>query len=78
MSRADPRSHPTGHPRAGPSPSSVRVVEPDDRSRQFAGRSSTKRRKPGGVRLTARIVMTLVFATGGLALFDLYLLVSAM
>jgi hypothetical protein len=33
---------------------------------------------PSRMRLTARIVIILVFASGGLALFDLYLLVSGL
>jgi hypothetical protein len=43
-----------------------------------AGRSSTTRRDPGGLRLTGSIVILLVCTTGGLALFDLYLLLSGL
>jgi hypothetical protein len=79
MSGSSPRTHPTGYSRAGLSADYVRVVvEGDDWSRQFSGRSSTTRRNPSGVRLTARIVSILVFASGGLALFDLYLLLSGL
>jgi len=65
--------------RPGLSASSVRVVvEHDDWSRQFSGRGSAARPNPSGLRLTARIVITLVFVTSGLALFDLYLLLSGL
>jgi hypothetical protein len=75
MSGSSARGHPTAYPRAGLSASSV-VIEPDDWSRQFSGRSSATRPNPSAVRLTARIVIALVFVTSGLALFDLYLLLS--
>ena len=78
MSGSSPRSHPSSYARAGLSPSSVRIVESDDWSRQFAGSSSTTRRKPSGVRLTARIVTVLVVGSSSLALFDLYLLLSGL
>jgi hypothetical protein len=78
MSGSNPRPHPTDYPRAGPSPRSVRVVESDDWSRRSAAPSSTTRRSPSGMRLTGRIVITLVIASGGLALFDLYLLLSGL
>jgi hypothetical protein len=37
---------------------------------------SRANRRPHVVRLTARIVIVMTFASGGLALFDLYLLLS--
>lgn len=76
MNRASRRSPVTGH---GPSARSVSiVVESDDWSRQFSGRASSPRRNPSGERFTAWTVITLVFASGGLALFDLYLLLSSL
>jgi hypothetical protein len=78
MSGPSPRPPPAGYPRAGRSPRSVRVVESDDGFRQCAGRSSTTRRNANGVRLTGRIVIILVIVSGGLALFDLYLLLSGL
>jgi hypothetical protein len=78
MSGSSPRPRPTGYPGAGLSPSSVRIVELDDWSRRPAGRSSRKRRTPSGLRLTGRIVIILVSLTGGLALFDLYLLLTGL
>jgi hypothetical protein len=76
MSGSSARPNPTGSPGAGPSPSAVRIVESDDWSRRPVGRGSTTRRNPSGVRLTGRIVIILVCTTGGLALFDLYLLLA--
>jgi hypothetical protein len=79
MSRSSPRSGETAYPRAVPSPSSVRVVVEGDRwSPQSSGPRSKARRNPSGVRLTARIVFALVFASAGLALIDLYLLLSGL
>jgi hypothetical protein len=79
MSHSSPRFQPPGDPGAGPSPSSVRVVvEGDQWSRQFSGAGSETRGNPSGVRLAARIVFALVFASAGLALFDLYLLLSGL
>jgi hypothetical protein len=78
MSGSSPRPRPTGNPRAGQTPSSVRVVESDGWAHRPAGRSSTPRRSPHGVRLTGRIVITLVVVSGALALFDLYLLLSGL
>jgi hypothetical protein len=79
MSGSSPRAHPARYPSAGLSASSVRVVvEPDNWSRQFSGGGIATRRSPGGVRLTARLVIALVFVTSGLALFDLYLLLSGL
>ena len=70
------RSYLTGHARGGATSSVRVVVESDDWSRQFSGRPSGPSRNPSGERITAWIVITLVFASGGLALFDLYLLLS--
>jgi hypothetical protein len=78
MSASSPRPHPTGYRKAGLSPSTVRVVESDDSSRRPAGPSSRMRRNPSGMRLTARIVTILAIGSGGLALFDLYLLLSGL
>ena len=61
---------------SGASSGSVRVViESPDWSRSFSG-STAPKRNPNGERITAWMVITLVFLCGGLALFDLYLLVS--
>jgi hypothetical protein len=78
MSGSSPRPEPTAYHKAGLSPGSVRVVETDEWSRQPQRRRSTDRRTPTGVRLTGRIVIVLVLTTGGLALFDLYLLLSGL
>lgn len=78
MSGASPRPKPTGYRKAGLSPSSVRVVESDDRPRQTHRRRSTDRPSPSGMRLTGGIVIILVCTSGGLALFDLYLLLSGL
>jgi len=51
------------------------VVEPDDKYRPSV-RSSAARPSSSGLRLTAWIVIVLVFLSGGLALFDLYLLLA--
>jgi hypothetical protein len=64
------------HSRRGQSTSSVSVVvESPDWSRQFSGRNAAQR-NPNAERITAWMVTTLVFGCGGLALFDLYLLLS--
>jgi hypothetical protein len=79
MSGSSPRSHPSGYPRAGLSASSVRVViQSDDWSRKFSGQSLATPRSPSGIRLTAWILIVLLFASGGLALFDMYLLLSGL
>jgi hypothetical protein len=66
-------------PKVALSTSSVTVVvESDDRSRRSPGRRSATQRNSSGLRLTAWSVITLVFLSGGLALFDLYLLVAGL
>lgn len=79
MSRSSPPSQRTGHSNAGLSTGTVKVVvESDDRSRRSRGRSSATQLNSSGVHLTAWIVIVLVFASGGLALFDLYLFLSGL
>ena len=78
MSDPSRRPRPTGYPTAGPSPSSVRIVESDDTSRQPAGRNSTTRPNPSAMRLTSRLVVILAIPSVGLALFDFYLLLSSL
>jgi hypothetical protein len=51
------------------------VVESDDQYRR-AARSPATKSSSSGLRLTAWIVIILVFLSGGLALFDLYLLLA--
>jgi hypothetical protein len=53
------------------------IVESPDWTRRPSGRIAAKR-NPSGERITAWMVITLVFVCGGLALFDLYLLLSGL
>jgi hypothetical protein len=53
------------------------VVEPDDQYRR-SGHSSRTQSSSSGLRLTAWIVIALVCLSGGLALFDLYLLLAGL
>jgi hypothetical protein len=79
MSRSSTPAQPTGNSNPGPRTASVRiVVESDGSSDQFPGRHAATPRNLSGVRTTARIVMAMVFLSGGLALFDLYLLLSGL
>ena len=56
--------------------SSVRVVVESDGQYRGIERRSAARPSSSGLRLTAWIVIVLVFLSGGLALFDLYLLLA--
>lgn len=79
MARSNLRSQGTGYSGGAPSGSGVRVVVTSETwQHQFPGSGSGARRSPAGERVTAWIVITLVFLSGGLALFDLYLLLSGL
>ena len=66
-----------GHSRGTPSAGTVSVVvESPDWSRPLSGHTVAAQRNPRGERITAWMLITLVFLSGGLALFDLYLLLS--
>jgi hypothetical protein len=54
------------------------VVDPDKRSGRRRGRRSATRRRSSGLGVTAWSIIALVFLTSGLAIFDLYLLLTGL